>query len=150
MEKKVKKDTISKVASKYILEIIFSYIDFNKAVKLIKYNNKFKKKFGIKKEDCSLTFKFTTLTMMEYFPYTPRKTYKFYRNIIFLINVIISIILIIIICFGFPEKEHLTENEKIKLKRINYYWVFYYYSIYLLYLYFFAYFAKLMKYAILL
>ena len=88
--------------------------------------------------------------MMEYFPYTPRKTYKFYRNIIFLTNIIISIILIIIICFGFAEKDHLTENEKIKLKLINYYWVFYYYSIYLLYLYFFAYFAKLMKYAILL
>ena len=54
--------------------------------------------------------------MMEYFPYTPRKTYKFYRNIIFLTNIIISIILIIIICFGFAEKEHLTENEKNKIE----------------------------------
>ena len=56
---------LSEVSSKYIILEIFSHLDFNHAIKLIKYNNLLKNKIGLKKEEFLFTYKYNIRKVKE-------------------------------------------------------------------------------------
>ena len=57
MEQK-KLNIVKKITSKYILREIFSFIDYNRTKKLVKYNFKLYERLGMKLEDYTLTFNY--------------------------------------------------------------------------------------------
>ena len=67
---------LMKISSKYILGEIFSFIDYNRTKKLVKYNFKLYERLGMKLEDYTLTFNYYIKEVKESLPSIPKKKYN--------------------------------------------------------------------------
>jgi len=95
---------LMKISSKYILGEIFSFIDYNRTKKLIKYNLKLLERLDMKLEDYTLTFKYSVKEIKESLSSNSGKDTETWRIIIIAIIVIMNIILFISWATGFLEK----------------------------------------------
>ena len=86
---------ITKVSSDYILRDIFSFLDYNKALLLVKYNNNIKEKLDIRNEDYSLPIKYSISKTKESLPLAPNKKQTFFKNLLLLINFVTLIFIFI-------------------------------------------------------
>ena len=100
-------EKITKISSKYILKEIFSYIDYNRALKLVKYNNNLKEKIDVGNEDYSLTIKYSIGKVKESLPLAPNKKQNFVRRLLFLI-------ILVILIFIYIDSIKVIENSEEK------------------------------------
>ena len=100
-------EKITKISSKYILKEIFSYIDYNRALKLVKYNNNLKEKIDVGNEDYSLTIKYSIGKVKESLSLAPNKKQNFVRRLLLLI-------ILVILIFIFIDLIKVIENSEEK------------------------------------
>jgi hypothetical protein len=105
---------LMKISSKYILGEIFSFIDYNRTKKLIKYNLKLLERLDMKLEDYTLTFKYSVKEIKESLSSNSGKDTETWRIIIIAIIVIMNIILFISWATGFLE-EHSDKWAKFEV-----------------------------------
>ena len=111
-----KLNILKKITSKYVLREIFSFIDYNRTKKLVKYNSKLNEKLGMKLEDYTLTFNYYIKEVKESLPSIPNAAHTL-RTILIIILFIINILLIIDI--GIESKDDYPDKNS-NLKDISY------------------------------
>ena len=98
-----KLNIVKKITSKYILREIFSFIDYNRTKKLVKYNFKLYERLGMKLEDYTLTFNYYIKEVKESVPSIPKKDTMIFRTVLIIILIIMNLLINIGVGTGFPE-----------------------------------------------
>ena len=98
MEEISEKNNIFKVSSKYILHNIFSFLDYNKALNIIKYNKKLQNTLNIKLDDYSFDYSLNIVKKKEEYGEYRIKNVPDSPDFLVIINLIIKSIFFISIC----------------------------------------------------